>query len=58
MSVLDNLTEGLRIYAQIQASKAAIKAAPPGTVVDAGTVKGIKAFGRVLDLPVQPLVRK
>lgn len=58
MSIFDNLTQGLAIYAQLQIAKAAIRAAPPGTVVDAGIVRGVKAFGRELDIPLQPLVRK
>ena len=57
MNYLQKLQLGLQIAAQIQAARAAILAAVPGQSVDAGVVKGIRVWGRLLDLPLKPMVR-
>lgn len=46
------------IYTALEAAKDSIIAAPVGGSVDAGVVKGVRLWGRDLDIPLQPIVRK
>lgn len=58
MSILDRITEGMKIYAALEMARLSIKDAPIGGVVDCGVARRIKIFTREIDLPLQPLVRK
>ena len=57
MNYLQRLQVGLQIAAQIQTAKAGVKAAVPGQEVDAGTARGIRLWGRIVDLPLKLMVR-
>lgn len=58
MKWLEKLTLGLSIAASFELLEAQVKTAPPGAKLVGPVVKGLKVWGREIDLPLDPLVRK
>lgn len=57
MNWFERLQLGLNIYAQVQVAELAIKEAEIGDVVYCGTLKGVRCFGRKIDLPLKFTVK-
>jgi hypothetical protein len=58
MNIITKINEALKVYTALEAARDSIVAAPVGSSVDAGVAKGIKLWGRVVDLELRPIIRK